>query len=117
MDPSIGNLVNVVVVKIILIDEAIAEPDLNITFNASLTLKNFCKWQKTLNPDNDNDPHHHDVAILITRTDICAQGNYPCNTLGVANIGGMCKSGRSCSVNEDTGITSAHTMAHEMGHK
>ncbi|XP_049821025.1 A disintegrin and metalloproteinase with thrombospondin motifs 7 isoform X2 [Aethina tumida] len=116
MDPSIGNLVNVVVVKIILIDEAIAEPDLNITFNASLTLKNFCKWQKTLNPDNDNDPHHHDVAILITRTDICAQGNYPCNTLGVANIGGMCKSGRSCSVNEDTGITSAHTMAHEMGH-
>ncbi|XP_065156634.1 A disintegrin and metalloproteinase with thrombospondin motifs 12-like [Atheta coriaria] len=116
LDPSIGNLINIVVVKIILIDDPSAAPDLNITVNADLTLKNFCKWQKELNPKNDSHPHHHDVAILITRKDICVKQNTPCNTLGVANVGGMCKSGRSCSVNEDNGISLAHTIAHEMGH-
>lgn len=117
MDPSIGNYVQVVVVKIILIDDPSSEPHLAITSNADSTLKNFCRWQKALNPGNDSHPHHHDVAILITRKDICAKQNAPCNTLGVAHVGGMCNSNRSCSVNEDNGITLAHTIAHEMGHK
>ncbi|KAJ3661835.1 hypothetical protein Zmor_006216 [Zophobas morio] len=116
MDPSIGNLIKVVVVKIILIDDVLSEPELNVSVNADQTLKNFCKWQKNLNPGNDSHPHHHDVAILITRKDICARQNAPCNTLGVAHVAGMCKSSRSCSVNEDNGITLAHTIAHEMGH-
>lgn len=117
MDPSIGNFVTVTVVKIILIDEPSTEPLLNITVNADLSLKNFCKWQKSLNPGNDTHPYHHDVAILITRKDICARQNSPCNTLGVAHVGGMCNADKSCSVNEDNGITLAHTIAHEMGHK
>lgn len=116
LDPSIGNLINVVVVKIVLLDDALAEPELNVTVNADLTLRNFCKWQKSLNPSDDTNPYHHDVAILITRKDICARKNTPCNTLGVAHIGGMCNSNRSCSVNEDNGITLAHTISHEMGH-
>lgn len=37
-------------------------------------------------------------------------------TLGVANVGGMCRPDRSCSVNEDNGITLAHTITHELGH-
>ncbi|KAG5869042.1 hypothetical protein JTB14_018763 [Gonioctena quinquepunctata] len=116
-DPSIGNSVHIVVVKIILIEDPFSEPILNITTNADLTLKTFCKWQLALNPPKDNDPHHHDAAILITRRDICARQNSPCGTLGVAHIGGMCKASRSCSVNEDNGITSSHTIAHELGHK
>lgn len=39
------------------------------------------------------------------------------STLGVANVGGMCRPDRSCSVNEDNGITLAHTITHELGHK
>lgn len=117
MDPTIGNFINVIVVKIILIDDVQTEPELNVTVNADLTLKNFCKWQKNLNPDTDSHPHHHDVAILVTRTDICARKDSPCNTLGVAHVAGMCRTGQSCSVNEDNGITLAHTIAHEMGHK
>ncbi|XP_060526529.1 A disintegrin and metalloproteinase with thrombospondin motifs 7 isoform X2 [Cylas formicarius] len=115
-DPSIGNYINVVVVKIILIDDVSAEPAFVATTNADTTLKNFCKWQRSLNPGDDSHPHHHDVAILLTRKDICARQDTPCGTLGVAHIGGMCKATRSCSVNEDNGITSAHTIAHEMGH-
>lgn len=38
-------------------------------------------------------------------------------TLGVANVGGMCRPDRSCSLNEDNGITLAHTITHELGHK
>ncbi|KAF5299315.1 hypothetical protein FQA39_LY02488 [Lamprigera yunnana] len=116
LDPSIGNFINVVVVRIILLDDVLSEPELNVTINADITLRNFCKWQKKLNPEDDSDPFHHDVAILITRKDICARKDTPCNTLGVAHIGGMCNSNRSCSVNEDNGITLAHTITHEMGH-
>ncbi|KAH1005898.1 hypothetical protein HUJ04_006801 [Dendroctonus ponderosae] len=115
-DPSIGNYIKVAVVKIFLLDYLSDEPEFNSTTNADVTLKNFCKWQRDLNPKDDSDPQHHDVAILLTRKDICARQDTPCGTLGVAHIGGMCKASRSCSVNEDSGITSAHTIAHEMGH-
>lgn len=70
-----------------------------------------------LNPGDDSHPNHHDVAILVTREDICSKANTPCSTLGVAHVGGMCQPDRSCSVNEDNGITLAHTITHELGHK
>lgn len=58
------------------------------------------------------------VRILILfSVDICARRDTPCNTLGVAHVGGMCTSDRACSVNQDNGIVLAHTIAHEMGHK
>lgn len=78
MDPSIGNYIKVVVVKIILVEEIQAAPDLQVTTNADYTLASFCRWQHQLNPNDDNDPHHHDVAILVTRQDICSQHDTPC---------------------------------------
>ncbi|KAL4704462.1 hypothetical protein ACJJTC_019561 [Scirpophaga incertulas] len=116
MDPSIGNYIKVVVVKIIFVEEMDAAPDLEVTTNADTTLQSFCRWQQQLNPDDDSNPHHHDVAILITRQDICSQHGNPCSTLGVAHVAGMCKPDRSCSVNEDNGIMLAHTITHELGH-
>ncbi|CAH0724922.1 unnamed protein product, partial [Brenthis ino] len=116
MDPSIGNYIKVVVVKIILVEEIQAAPDLQVTTNADYTLASFCRWQHQLNPNDDDDPHHHDVAILVTRQDICSQHDTPCSTLGVAHVAGMCKADRSCSVNEDNGIMLAHTITHELGH-
>ncbi|CAO1378309.1 unnamed protein product [Diamesa serratosioi] len=113
-DPSIGNSVQVVVVKIIILEEDHSYLDLNVTNVAATTLERFCRWQRTLNPKTDEDPHHHDVAILVTRKDICS--NSGCSTLGIANVGGMCRPDKSCSVNEDNGITLAHTITHELGH-
>ncbi|XP_028896402.1 A disintegrin and metalloproteinase with thrombospondin motifs 7 isoform X3 [Zeugodacus cucurbitae] len=112
-DPSIGNSIEIVVVKIILFEEHEAHPDLNLTQNAQKNLDKFCRWQHKLNTANENDPYHHDVAILITRTNICGNN---CMTLGLANVGGMCKPKQSCSVNEDNGIMLSHTIAHELGH-
>lgn len=42
-DPSIGNLVHIVVVKIIVLDEEEAEGNLNVTHRAEETLSNFCR--------------------------------------------------------------------------
>ncbi|XP_012281942.2 A disintegrin and metalloproteinase with thrombospondin motifs 7 [Orussus abietinus] len=116
LDPTIGNFINVVVVRIILMEEDEAEQGLNVTVNADKTLYNFCKWQQKLNQGDDSHPNHHDVAILVTREDICSRANTPCSTLGVAHVAGMCQPDRSCSVNEDNGITLAHTITHELGH-
>lgn len=42
-DPSIGNLIEIVVVKIILFEEHEAHPDLNLTQNAQKNLDKFCR--------------------------------------------------------------------------
>lgn len=42
-DPTIGNSIHVVVVKIILLEEDEAHPDLNVTHIAGSTLENFCR--------------------------------------------------------------------------
>lgn len=104
-DPAIGNLIKVVVVRIVLLEEEDASPDLNVTHAAEKNLMDFCRfvisisspikslqhlihmkskflifyrfhffcrWQRLENPKDESDPSHHDVAILITRKDICS---------------------------------------------
>ncbi|XP_077375099.1 A disintegrin and metalloproteinase with thrombospondin motifs 7 [Festucalex cinctus] len=113
-DPSIGNAINIVVVRLILLEQD--EEDLKITHHADNSLNSFCKWQKRLNMKGDDHPLHHDVAVLLTRKDICASINMPCETLGLSHVVGMCQSHRSCSISEDTGLPLAFTVAHELGH-
>ena len=55
--------------------------------------------------------------FFLRRYNICTRLNEPCSTLGLAEVAGMCQSYRSCSVNEDTGLSLAYTVAHELGHK
>ncbi|XP_041847469.1 A disintegrin and metalloproteinase with thrombospondin motifs 7 isoform X1 [Melanotaenia boesemani] len=113
-DASIGNAINIVVVRLILLEKD--EDDLKITHHADNSLNSFCKWQKKLNMKGDEHPLHHDVAVLLTRKDICAAINMPCETLGLSHVAGMCQPHRSCSINEDTGLPMAFTVAHELGH-
>ncbi|XP_070769326.1 A disintegrin and metalloproteinase with thrombospondin motifs 7 [Enoplosus armatus] len=113
-DASIGNAINIVVVRLILLEQD--EDDLKITHHADNSLNSFCKWQKKLNMKGDEHPLHHDVSVLLTRKDICAAINMPCETLGLSHVAGMCQSHRSCSISEDTGLPLAFTVAHELGH-
>ncbi|XP_053421373.1 A disintegrin and metalloproteinase with thrombospondin motifs 1 [Nycticebus coucang] len=110
--PSIRNSVSLVVVKILVIYEEQKGPE--VTSNAALTLRNFCNWQKQHNPPSDRDAEHYDTAILFTRQDLC--GAQTCDTLGMADVGTVCDTGRSCSVIEDDGLQAAFTTAHELGH-
>ncbi|EMP27287.1 A disintegrin and metalloproteinase with thrombospondin motifs 12, partial [Chelonia mydas] len=113
-DPSIGNAIHIVLVRLILLEEE--EQGLKIVHHADKTLASFCKWQKSINPKNDVNPIHHDVAVLLTRKDICAGMNRPCETLGLSHLSGMCQPHRSCNINEDSGLPLAFTIAHELGH-
>uniref|UniRef100_A0A8C5H0Q5 ADAM metallopeptidase with thrombospondin type 1 motif, 12 n=1 Tax=Gouania willdenowi TaxID=441366 RepID=A0A8C5H0Q5_GOUWI len=113
-DASIGNAIHVILVRLILLQGE--EKGLKIAHHADTTLASFCAWQKNLNPQSDTHPAHHDVAVLVTRKDICAAMNHPCETLGLSHLSGMCQPHRSCNINEDSGLPVAFTIAHEMGH-
>ncbi|XP_029017104.1 A disintegrin and metalloproteinase with thrombospondin motifs 12 [Betta splendens] len=113
-DASIGNAVHVILVRLILLQGE--EKGLKIVHHADTTLASFCAWQKNLNPQSDTHPAHHDLAVLVTRKDICAGMNQPCETLGLSHLSGMCQPHRSCNINEDSGLPVAFTIAHEMGH-
>ncbi|XP_053451044.1 A disintegrin and metalloproteinase with thrombospondin motifs 7 [Nycticebus coucang] len=113
-DPSIGNPIHITIVRLVLLEDE--EEDLKITHHADNTLRSFCKWQKSINMKGDAHPLHHDTAILLTRKDLCAAMNQPCETLGLSHVAGMCQPHRSCNINEDTGLPLAFTVAHELGH-
>ncbi|XP_075456208.1 A disintegrin and metalloproteinase with thrombospondin motifs 20 [Ascaphus truei] len=112
-DPSIGNLINIMIVKLVVIHNEQEGPA--ISFNAATTLHNFCVWQKTQNIPDDSHPSHHDTAVLLTREDICRASD-KCDTLGLAELGTMCDPYRSCSISEENGLGAAFTIAHEVGH-
>ncbi|XP_049504886.1 A disintegrin and metalloproteinase with thrombospondin motifs 16 [Panthera uncia] len=111
-DGTIGGNINIAVVGLILLEED--QPGLVISHHADHTLSSFCQWQSGL---MGKDGTRHDHAILLTGLDICSWKNEPCDTLGFAPISGMCSKYRSCTINEDTGLGLAFTIAHESGHK
>ncbi|XP_012228906.2 A disintegrin and metalloproteinase with thrombospondin motifs adt-2-like isoform X1 [Linepithema humile] len=93
-------------------------------------LKLFCSYQKTLNPPDDDDPRHWDIALYITGMDIfttkgtsflISYDDY--SVAGLAFTGGACKAHKSCAIAEfssgdfDSSIkkSSLHA-AHEIGH-
>ncbi|XP_034024964.1 A disintegrin and metalloproteinase with thrombospondin motifs 8-like isoform X2 [Thalassophryne amazonica] len=110
--PSIKNSVNMVVVKILVVEDEEVGPQ--VSSNGGVALRNFCVWQQFFNPPSHRHPEHYDTAVLFTREDICGQNS--CDTLGVADVGTMCDPKRSCSVIEDSGLQAAFTAAHELGH-
>ena len=112
-DESTGQPVNVVIVRIIQLEEKDPK-DLHVSSNASLTMDSFCKWQNQQNPKEDQHPQHHDTAILLTRHDLCSEEN--CGLLGLATVAGVCVPAKSCAINEDTGLNLGVVVTHEIGH-
>ncbi|XP_008403096.1 A disintegrin and metalloproteinase with thrombospondin motifs 18 isoform X1 [Poecilia reticulata] len=110
-DGTIGSDINIVVVSLLLLEhDALG---LNINHHADQSLNSFCQWQSGLVGKGGK---RHDHAVLLTGLDICSWKNEPCDTLGFAPISGMCSKYRSCTINEDTGLGLAFTIAHESGH-
>lgn len=113
-DPSIGTAINIVLVRVMILRENPSA--LKVTHHAGHTLKHFCRWASLINPKSEEHANHHDVAVLVTRHDICKGINEPCETLGLSQVNGLCTKDKSCNVNEDNGLTLAYTIAHEIGH-
>uniref|UniRef100_A0A8C8RTK6 Peptidase M12B domain-containing protein n=1 Tax=Pelusios castaneus TaxID=367368 RepID=A0A8C8RTK6_9SAUR len=99
-DSSLGNIVNILVTRLILLTED--QPTLEINHHAGKSLDSFCKWQKSIVNRNGN-------GNAIPE-------NGPCCWAWLAPVGGMCERERSCSINEDIGLATAFTIAHEIGH-
>ncbi|KAF5307128.1 hypothetical protein FQR65_LT07112 [Abscondita terminalis] len=115
-DASAGHQLNVVVVRVMYLEKEEEEIDLAINANAEDTLASFCKWQQSVNPKDVNHPNHHDIAILLTRYDICADSMTNCGLLGLAYVASACNSEKSCAINEDGGLILGVVVTHEMGH-
>uniref|UniRef100_H3DEX9 ADAM metallopeptidase with thrombospondin type 1 motif 20 n=1 Tax=Tetraodon nigroviridis TaxID=99883 RepID=H3DEX9_TETNG len=112
-DPSVGNLINIMIVKLIVVHNEQEGP--TVSFNAATTLHNFCVWQQGQNVQDDSHPSHHDTALLITREDIC-RAKDKCDTLGLAELGTMCDQYRSCSISEENGISASFTIVVQPSH-
>lgn len=52
---------------------------------------------------------------LDFREQICRTGQQKCDTLGLAELGTMCRPS-SCAIVQDNGLSAAFTIAHELGH-
>uniref|UniRef100_A0A7M4DZS5 ADAM metallopeptidase with thrombospondin type 1 motif 7 n=1 Tax=Crocodylus porosus TaxID=8502 RepID=A0A7M4DZS5_CROPO len=90
-DASIGNPINIAIVRLILLEDDEVKRKQNCELVA------------------------HDQALSLS-LHICAAMNRPCETLGLSHVSGMCQPHRSCNINEDTGLPLAFTVAHELGH-
>ena len=63
--PSIKNSVNMVVVKMLVVEDEEIGP--KVSSNGGVALRNFCSWQQLFNPPSQRHPEHYDTAMLFTR--------------------------------------------------
>uniref|UniRef100_A0A4W3H1K3 ADAM metallopeptidase with thrombospondin type 1 motif 17 n=1 Tax=Callorhinchus milii TaxID=7868 RepID=A0A4W3H1K3_CALMI len=122
---SLGIKINIRVTKLVLLHN---RPEkLLIGHHGERSLQSFCHWQhrefggaKYLGnnqvPGGKDDTPAVDAAVFVTRTDFCVHKNEPCDTVGIAYLGGTCIAKRKCVLAEDNGLNLAFTIAHELGH-
>ncbi|XP_041074683.1 A disintegrin and metalloproteinase with thrombospondin motifs 17 isoform X2 [Polyodon spathula] len=122
---SLGVRVNIRVTKLILLRK---RPEkLKIRHHGERSLESFCHWQyeeyggarylgNNHVPDGKDDTPPVDTAVFVTRTDFCVHKDEPCDTVGIAYLGGACSQKRKCVLAEDNGLNLAFTIAHELGH-
>ncbi|XP_015608491.1 A disintegrin and metalloproteinase with thrombospondin motifs 20 isoform X2 [Cephus cinctus] len=116
-DKSIGNPISIAVTNIIHTNKTFGNRSDGIDgIAAAQMLSEFCLWQKNNNP-HERSPEHHDVALLLTRENLCHNAKQQrCDTLGLAELGKMCSPRASCAIVQDNGLAAAFTIAHEIGH-
>ncbi|XP_006628726.1 A disintegrin and metalloproteinase with thrombospondin motifs 17 isoform X1 [Lepisosteus oculatus] len=122
---SLGIRLNIRVTKLVLLH---SRPEkLKIGHHGERSLESFCHWQQeeyggarylgnNQVPGGKDDIPPVDVAVFVTRTDFCVHKDEPCDTVGIAYLGGTCSPKRKCVLAEDNGLNLAFTIAHELGH-
>ncbi|XP_056268077.1 A disintegrin and metalloproteinase with thrombospondin motifs 17 isoform X2 [Pseudoliparis swirei] len=122
---SLGVRINIRVTKLVLLH---SRPEkLKVGHHGERSLESFCHWQyqefvrmrhlgtNRVHSRRENIPPV-DTAVLVTRTDFCVNKDEPCDTVGIAYLGGVCSAKRKCVLAEDNGLNLAFTIAHELGH-
>ncbi|XP_053573579.1 A disintegrin and metalloproteinase with thrombospondin motifs 17 [Bombina bombina] len=121
---SLGLKVSIRVTKLVLLHSRPSK--LSIGHHGERSLESFCHWQNeehggtkylgTNQVPGAKDDIPVDVAVFMTRTDFCVYKDEPCDTVGIAYLGGACSPKRKCVLAEDNGLNLAFTVAHELGH-
>ncbi|ERE80445.1 A disintegrin and metalloproteinase with thrombospondin motif 17-like protein [Cricetulus griseus] len=122
---SLGIKINIQVTKLVLLRQRPAK--LSIGHHGERSLESFCHWQNeeyggarylgnNQVPGGKDDSPSVDAAVFVTRTDFCVHKDEPCDTVGIAYLGGVCSAKRKCVLAEDNGLNLAFTIAHELGH-
>ncbi|XP_023565662.1 A disintegrin and metalloproteinase with thrombospondin motifs 17 isoform X3 [Octodon degus] len=122
---SLGIKINIQVTKLVLLRQRPAK--LSIGHHGERSLESFCHWQNeeyggarylgnNQVPGGKDDIPPVDAAVFVTRTDFCVHKDEPCDTVGIAYLGGVCSAKRKCVLAEDNGLNLAFTIAHELGH-
>ena len=128
--PSLGRKVDFTIVYLELMEE---QPhDMPHAYGErNALIDNFCEYQKSLNPIDDRNPSHWDMAVYVSGLDFFAwstNGNKNGVTMGLATVGGVCNDEYNCiiaefgSINQfgkpypSSGYTAVYILAHEIGH-
>ncbi|KAL4716069.1 hypothetical protein ACJJTC_002834 [Scirpophaga incertulas] len=126
--PSLGTRIQLSLVRLTLLRAQ--PPTLPAHAERGHLLDAFCAYQRSLNVDDDSDPEHWDMALLLSGLDFYSDEGGRRNgvTMGLAPVGGVCLPAHACVVAElgatdtggrpypSTGFTSAYILAHEIGH-
>ncbi|XP_051031884.1 A disintegrin and metalloproteinase with thrombospondin motifs 17-like, partial [Phodopus roborovskii] len=113
---SLGIKVNIQVTKLVLLRQRPAK--LSIGHHGERSLESFCHWQNeeyggaqylgnNQVPGGKDDSPSVDAAVFVTRTDFCVHKDEPCDTVGIAYLGGVCSAKRKCVLAEDNGLNLA----------
>ncbi|KAJ0182622.1 hypothetical protein K1T71_001991 [Dendrolimus kikuchii] len=126
--PSLGTHIQLSLVRLTLLR---AQPSaLSAHAERGRLLDSFCAYQRSLNVEDDDDPQHWDMALLLSGLDFYSMDGGQRNgvTMGLAPVGGVCLAAHSCVVAEfgvadllgrpypSAGFTSVYILAHEIGH-
>lgn len=114
-DISLGRNINLAIVRLVRIEHEDYELNLALNKDPSKTLQYFVDWQQKINPKDDAHPNHHDMAILITRLDVCDDMKM-CGWLGAARVGGVCDPNHQVALCQDVGLRLGFVIAHQIGH-
>ncbi|KFQ07275.1 A disintegrin and metalloproteinase with thrombospondin motifs 10, partial [Haliaeetus albicilla] len=103
-DSSLGNIVNILVTRLILLTED--QPTLEINHHAGKSLDSFCKWQKSIvnrngngNAIPENGIANHDTAVLITRASEGFNGIHSKQSNKCFSLAWFCGGGERCVKN------------------
>lgn len=111
LDPSLNSELYFTLNRVIILQQE--QAGLIIQEDSGNTLHSFCEWQSIWNPADDSDPEHVDYVVLLTKIDL--KYFRDSENVGLATKG-ICGLKTKCSVNEDTGLGTGLTIAHETGH-
>ncbi|XP_068081829.1 A disintegrin and metalloproteinase with thrombospondin motifs 12-like [Anabrus simplex] len=115
-DYTIGNTIDVILMRIMYLEKEEEELDLRISGDAPKTLESFGEWCEKIKPKEEKHPHHFDIGVLLTRHDICTNAMKKCSVIGLAPTANACRKNKACCINEDTGLMLGNVVTHEMGH-